>query len=261
MSGLAISNGVAEITYGARRVATTNGTLVCLLPTRQTFNRTVTFPDFAKDYYYHWEFDERYRSGDGSYAIGNSAQAFITAKPQEYSSKQTLMAIPAGADFFLGQVVIQRTGAPANTWMGGAINCLAQQGVWMPWRGSCVVEQMINMTRAIHVSIEGASLVLELEQSVGPAPGGYGSYGDSSPASVANKTGHTETYGSVAGMPVWTSTSAPYRSEDSATGSDWHTINWKSTQLGNTKSASVSDPTNYASTYSLNIRGRFGRRS
>jgi hypothetical protein len=95
--------GRIQFINDARVVATTDGTLVNVLPTVHTFSgQTLTFPDPPKDVCYFWAASNREVAGPPAQkGRGETCACFITALAQEYSNKTTLMAAPAGADFFI----------------------------------------------------------------------------------------------------------------------------------------------------------------
>jgi hypothetical protein len=273
--------GPFTVTKDGRVVFTSNGRLVNLLPTVVSFTgKELIFPDFDKDNLYAWTYGVAYVSGTSPsiYKKGESCQVYITAQAQEYSDKIVLADAPAGADFFLGQVRIDRTTAPASTWMGRTLGVLPIENQWMPFMGSCLLEADYGMCRAMHVYLDDVpssstyrKLVLEAQQSVSVPPGGYDtSFGDND--SLLNSgggglvNGGNTASGSRNGLPIFARSGAKsYGYDTNPNGS---------AQPGGTSSGptsvyrwdgsspcSRSDPTSYTSIYSIDITGQFGRRS
>lgn len=273
-----IDSGKFTIVNGSRTVTTTDGTLVCLLPTLYSWTvaggtqKTVTFPDPPSDYIYAWRgkddrgFNPAPDEPD-SHAQNNTAQVFFTRTPQEYESSQTLMAAPAGADIFIGLVRLSRTTSPSHTWYGRSLNVLQKESQWIPWQGSGLMEAAVDLARAMHLVIEGGNLVLVTEQSVGPACGGAAhEWGDYPASSIFTTTGDNEggnfVVGSTAGFVVWTSTSSPYRKSSNRTiDTDGNPADFTTHQIGGSDPVTTTDPTDYASVYTVEVKGYFGRRS
>lgn len=270
--GIDPDDGQFTVEYGSRMVQTTNGTLVCLLPTLHTFNdEIVTWPDPPKDYIYAWRgWDDRHPDITPSFDDHeqvNTAQIFFTRTPQEYESSQVLMAAPDGADFFVGWVRLSRTTDPTHQWYGRDVFPLQKEDVWIPWMGSGKMEAALGMVRAMHLVIEGGNLVLVAHQSVGPACGGavhqWGTY----PANTIFSTNGDHSGGNFVvnttpGIVVWTSTSSPYRKTSARVEStDGNPADFTTHQLGDSDPVTTTDPTDYESVYSVDVRGYFGRRS
>lgn len=262
MSGsFEISGGQIVITNGARTVATTGGTLVNLLPAAYDYSDTinVVFPDFDKDYWYHHWWASSYNVVDDEYALDEGAVTSVTAIPQEWSAATNLVAAPTGADFFAGMVKISRTGAP-DTWGGATIDVLPKQGQWLPFTGSVLCEAEVGMARAFSIYISGGYLVLHRQQSVSVAAGGWGSYGDASPVLIGSGAGVSHTYGTTKGIQIHnldTSDIATYYDSGDVPAPPKPV----SCAPGGANAASTTDTTNYQSTYSVEIVGKFGRRS
>lgn len=263
--------GQFTVKYGSRTVQTTGGTLVCLLPTLHSFaGRTVTFPDPPKDWIYAWRGRNDYGfnpspSEPDSYAQSQVAVTFFTRTPQEYESAQTLMAAPDGADFFVGFVKLTRTTAPSHTWSQRDLLPLQKEGQWIPWMGSGLMEAGVGLARAMHLVIEGGSLKLVAEQSVGPPTGGashtWGHY-PSIFVSGNDREGGIFEYDVAAGQIVWWSTDSPYgKSASRIVDTDFSPGQFITLQRTGSNPTSTTDPTNYQSIYSVDVKGYFGRRS
>ena len=253
-----VAAGRIEFINDTRTVTTTDGTLVCILPTVQSFTPTMTLPDVSKDICYLWT-TSLYSAGGGPLQEGETCCCMITALPQEYSSDTTLMAVPSGADFFIGRVKISRTTAPATTWMGRTLGVLPVQSQWMsiPGSFSALVESEINLSRGMHIFISGGNLILRVEQSVGPAPGGYGDFPGVSDGLNYNHDGSL-TYVTTAGTPVYTRHEKAY----GYGGSPGSIFSLPDTYKRTGSSpCSSNDIHSYQSIYSVEIEGRFGRRS
>jgi hypothetical protein len=239
-------------------ITTTDGTLVCLLPTVHGFSPTLSFADFNKDICYLWT-GSVVSVGGGSFNQGESCACFITALAEETVSDTVLMAVPAGADFFIGVVRINRTNAPDDNWMGRGLGVLPVENGWMsiPGSFSALMESEINVSRAMHIFIDGGNLVLRREQSVGPPPGGYGSFPTLSDGANYNHRG-SFTRVSTNGTPI------SLRASKSKGYSPGGTVlGGSSTDFQRTGGdpCATSDNTNYQSQYLVEIVGRFGRRS
>lgn len=271
LSGFGLSSGHFKVFRNSRTVLTTEGTLVNLLPTLQSFSGlTVDYPDPPKDYIYAWRGYQNYGfnpapSTPDSYAQSNTAQVFFTRTPQEWESAQTLMSAPDGADIFFGLLRITRTLDPTHTWYWQTLNTLQPSGVWIPWQGSGMMEVALGLSRALHLSIEGGSLKLVAQQSVGPAIGGavheWGDYPSIFVIGQDNEGGNFQT-GTTAGFVTWTSSSSPYRKSSSrVVNTDFSPGSFNTHRISGSDPCDTTDPTSYRSTYSVDVKGYFGRRS
>ncbi len=268
MSGsFGIESGQIVIRNGSRVVSTTNGTLVNLLPAANDYSSTinVVFPDFTKDYLYNWNWVNDYfanPNGANSVAEDNTCTTQVTVVPQEWSDTTVLAAAPSGADIFVAMVRLNRTVNPSHSWGGSAIGVLPPANVWLPFTGSVLVEAEVGMCRAFSLYLSGGNLVLHRQQSVGVPPGGWGTYGNSgfSFFAPADGTGGENVYGSAQGIPV-----VQIDQQDSA--ATIESVNLLTPQFktnhrrGGANACSVSLSTNFGSTYSVEITGKFGRRS
>jgi hypothetical protein len=276
IDGIIIDPATAKliIVDGARTVATTGGTLICVLQTEHVFSSVAAvFPDPPKSSAYDWTWSVQDNPFEtGQYGRGESCATFIVATPQEYSAKSVLMDAPAGADFFVGSIQLSRTTAPLSTWMGRTLDVLPAEARRIPFVGglSLLMEAEIGFARALHVYLddEPASttyrkLVLEVEQSVGPPVGGYTTvFGDGSSGppfggeggGIVN--GANTTTGPTNGIPVFVRQVKSYGYTDSTSSAIPTTYKWSG---GNP--CARDDTTQYLSQYTVDIRGRFGRRS
>lgn len=261
-----IQGGQIVIREGARVVATTNGTLVNLLPTEFTANIDVAFPDFQKSLIYHWRWFNDYNSLAEQVGQFNACASGVVAVPQEFAQASILAAAPAGADIFVARVRINRINHPSHDWIESPMTPLVIQNQWLPFSGSVLVEAEVGMARAFSLYISGGNLVLHRQQSVCVAPGGYGVYGGPIGWNVGDPDGERRGGEILArdeqGFLV-------YRIEEKfssrvISGGSFGFSAYQSHRIsgfGATDSCSMVDPTDYASTYRVNIVGKFGRRS
>lgn len=261
--------GRLTIEYDGRTVATTDGTLVCLLPTVEEFTKTLTFADPAKDiaYAYNARLENAFvLPATTNVRITEMCQSFFTRLPTESTVSQDVADAPAGADIFVGLVKLTRTTAPSHTWFDQTVNPLLKTGEWLPWNGSGLLEAAVGLARAMHLTIEDGKLRLKAQQSVMGMAGGYYTQPSINWGAANTTVNRPEIrYTTTRGMPVWTSTSSPYRKTAIDTGSpstnpagDPAPTDLRFTDAGG---CSKTDPTDYQSIYTVDIKGRFGRRS
>lgn len=268
------------ITNGDRTVATTNGTLLQFLTAEQVFTGSVSFPDATKNQLYSWEYFITRAPGD-NFRGDVSWFSAVGARPQEWSSTVVLGAAPAGADLFVGRIVLSRTSAPSHTWAGQTISPVMPTGVQIQLDGSMPIELAPGLARALTIDVVPnanpslpGQLVASLQHSVGPAAGGFGQTGTvpavapttSIPPNDVTRGRENITTSGVAALPVFWRLFAPYYNSGNVEGSGFQgqiavSTYVNSCRYGGARAAAYDDPTNYASTYSLTVRGRFGRRS
>jgi len=269
MKGFEFDPGASRISFinGTRTVASTDGTLVCFLPEADNFIDTISvvFPDVPTSIFYNHWWVSQYTTGD-VYIMDEGCVTGVVATPWEWEDTTVLAAAPDGADIFASKVRINRTGNP-STWGGATIDVLPKQNVWIPFTGSVLCEAELCMSRAFSLYIDGGDLVLHRQQSVGPPMGGYGAYGSSSPVGAGGGPGVTSTGGtnsalSEQGFLVYTIESksiASYPEDPFGLGNPPNKP--VANAYGGAQQCSISDPTNYQSTYTVDIIGKFGRRS
>lgn len=272
MSGFRKNGSRLEIIYGSRTVLRTDGTLLQFLTSSQSYSANLNWPDATKSELYQWEYGITRASG-GNFNATRFARSVVGARPQEWSNNVVLGAIPTGADCFFGRVILNRTIAPSHTWITQTITPMIPQNVAIeigPGSGSMIIEAAAGIIRSCTIDIVGSNLVARLEQSVGPAAGNFGQEGTNPPAVPASSippnnfvSGSENVAVSGAGLPVYWQDVAPYYVNDAlattnATAAVLHSWN---AQYGRSAQVSYSDPTDYASRYSLSLSGRFGRRS
>lgn len=257
------ADGRFTVEYGGRTVITTDGTLICLLSTEKTYSPTVTFAGGTKDFAYVNRWFQSTAPVD-QYHQESFGSTIFTRIPEETTQTTVLGAAPDGADIFVGQVRLNRTASPTHTWFNETVNTKPEVNVWIPWTGSGLIEAATGLARAMHLLIEGGNLVLKLQQSIATAAGGFGLRGDSIGRSPTGKLGLSVTFNSAPGFPVWTSASSPYTkqgSSDTTSSSALGAPLYNPYARTGSDPASTTDPTNYTSTYSVDVRGHFGRRS
>lgn len=261
--------GQLTFTYGDRVAATTEGTLVCLLPTMHEFSESLTFPDADKGWIYAWRGKQDYQFNPSSdpdeYGQQAIAQTFFTRLPEEYEDGIDLIDAPDGADFFIGLVRINRTISPSHQWFGKTLAPLQPTDVWIPWVGSGLMEVGVGIVRAMHLVIEGGKLRLIAQQTVGPPVGGashtWGHY-PSLWSIGSDREGGIFEHSGTPGPIAWTSTAEPYRRSSSRTiATDGLPTPYVIHQRTGSQPASTTDPTSYQSVYSVDVKGWFGRRS
>ena len=293
MSGFSVDVDGKKIsfTYDGRTVANTDDNLVNLLPDLYEDTVDAVFPDVPKGKMYVHAWDMVARSpttADGS----EWARAHVTALPQEWSTETNLVAIPADVDFFAGRVRLNRIVSPSHPWLQGLSNLppMVKTNVWIPLTGSFLLEQSVGFVRALSIYVAGGYLKLHQQQSVGPAPGGWGpwgAYGEITefsadtlssmfPAHIGG--GSTVVSSGGQGWPLWYGGDvAPYYRSDNYTAGSGYFIavdgyyrqnnnfpgymRYDALPIYDPYKASTTDPTNMSSTWQVEISGRFGRRS
>lgn len=254
---------------GEREVISNAGKLVNFLPAEHNYVATinVAFPDFTKDYLYNWNWlNDFFFSplGDDKLAQDNACTTHITVVPQEWSQETVLAPAPPGADFFAASVRINRTAAPSHSWGGSPISVLPVVNAWIPFSGSVLVEAEIGMARAFSLYLSGGNLMLHRQQSVGVPPGGWGVYGDPQGWGSGGDgvtSGGENVYGTSQGIPV-VQRDIRNSPPDIYEPPGFFTPAVKSNhRRGGAAACATSDITNFASTYQVEVIGRFGRRS
>jgi hypothetical protein len=278
--------GEMTIVKGGRTVLTTAGRLVPGLPSGYDYvaTATLTFPDFSKDWLYSWRWRSQYVRGSSGqqYKLDEAGYSFVSVPPQETSSSTTLQAAPSSfVNLFMPLIRINRTTAPSHTWFGNTIAVKPPSNVWIPYTGSVLLEEQPGMARAFTLRISGGNLVMEQQQSVSGGPGfnaaaGYNGTSTTMPYGQIN-TGTTSSggddaaggewaYGSAVGLAVYSNASVtpmqiavdytPFAQDPTLP------MNARRT-TGNAyvgaAPASITDPTNYHSIYSIEIAGKYSR--
>lgn len=266
MSRLTIIGGQLKLVDGGRSVLTTDGLLVNLLPPENDYNETidVAFPDFTKDYCYNWWWTV---SGPvvSKYNYDNGCRTQYTIPKQDWSNVTTLFRAPTGANIFVAMIRINRILAPTHNWAGNPVQVLPETNAWLPFTGSVLVEAEIGMARAFSLYITGGNLVLHQQQSISVPPGGYGYYGDpASPGPPSSlRRGGEWVYSSKQGIPVYPidiQDSSPTQEENGGLSPK---MTHRRGQGGGACATALpaSLIPKYASTYRVEITGKFGRRA
>jgi hypothetical protein len=257
------------------------GTLIGLLPTEFTLtDQDAVFPDATKDRMFVHQWSLQY-AAENWYAT-ETGLCLVTALPQEWSLTTVLGDAPDGTDIFTAQVRLTQTVAPSHNWLGIPIAKLVPEGVWISLTGSLSLEANFGMCRAMSIYIDNdpmsatyRKLVLFQQQSVATAPGGYGLHGGtpggepgavgSPPAPGQNfQTGGETLYNSAPGWPVYQGPNSAPQYKNRGAPADTGPFSADVSQLyrkSGSQPPSISDPTNYSSTWSFDLRGQFGRRS
>lgn len=273
MSGFDIIDNRMVITYGGRTVSSTDGTLLQFLSSEVEYTFNLSFPDANKGQIYLFGGSIQRAPGDNFFGI-RRAQSMVGALPQEWSNTATIAAKVAGADLFVGRFSATRTVSPTHTWMTQTITPLIPTGQFVQINGgSAIVEAAAGICRSITFDVDASNLIVKQQQSVGPVAGGFGSSGvpiaiPSTSIPPNNITSGFENIGvSGEAFPVWWSSSAPYYIDEGVP-SVGGTPPGRTSQVfannaryGNPNAVPYLDPTDYTSTYSFTLRGRYGRRS
>ncbi|KKB09414.1 hypothetical protein [Devosia chinhatensis] len=272
MSGLELFDGDTKIriTYGARTVFTTDGTLINLLPQSMDISETfnVVFPDFSKDYVYNWRHVFSYSSLANAVGYQSGCATALTIPKQDFAQETTIVAAPADADIFVGRIQLTRTSAPSNQWNGENIDPLQPMGVSIPFiSGSLLMEAKFGMARACSIYVSGGALKLHRQQSVSEPPSGWGIYGtEFIYTAAASGSGGENVNGGTPGMPVLqidSRVSAPYQ-ETAGLFADQYSERSRRGYTGvGANVCTIPNPAsyNYGSTYQAVLTGSFGRRS
>lgn len=272
MSGsFGFEGGQLVIRKDARVVLSTQGTLMQFLTNNVSFSANLVFPDVTKVEIYAWSWQVTYSLSapvDQRYSYGATGQSLVGARPQEWTNTVVLGSVPSGADDFMGRASFNRTVSPSHDWWGNPINPLIPSNVPVQIAGSFLLEQQFGFARAATIMIVGGNLVAFLQQSVGPGAGNFISWGegDSVPTGQSSVGGENTSAGGRS-IPVFANTSSPQvRTVSGATGSPNVGPGNAQTAVrqvrnGGSNEATYNDPTNYGSTYALNVSLRWGRRS
>jgi len=264
--------GELVVRQGSRITMTTAGQMVQFLTTEQTYTASLAFPDVTKGELYGVQYDVDYSAGVGyGYDVQNVSA--VGALPQEWSNTLTLGAVPSGADIFIGRATLTRTVSPTHNWLYGPINPRIPTGVAIQITGTFTLEEELGFGRQMSVYIaDGSStrpgtpgnLSVHMNQSVGPACGGAGDWGKALTPNESAIGGRNE-FPSGGGILVYQNASSPYTKRINGSTSSFfagpnNLIDRVSSMYnGQSNQAVYSDPTNYASTYSLTVQGRYGR--
>lgn len=254
--------GRLSFVNGTDLITSSDGTLVNVLTSSHSFSVTASLADLSKDICYYWSAVVKSAGGGGNQQA-QACTCYITAVPQEYSNTTTLMAVPAGADFVIGRIRLNRTTSPASNWMGRALAMLPASNQWMSIFGSfgCLLEADVGLSRSLSVYIDGSNnLVLEKKQSVGAAAGGYATFTTESDGTNYWNEGSFEK-DTTAGIPVSYRDSKGSSFASGGSMLTGPTSGAKTFKRTGSSPCAKNDNTNYATAYSVEIEVRFGRRS
>lgn len=191
--------------------------------------QTIAFPDGVKG--------NAYSYGRGTYEgnLSTGCASYITIGPQEWSQDTVIGTVPAGTDILLVFVKLTRTVAPSQI-LSKTIPVCIEQGKWVNATGGIVLEALAPLVRILQFFIDGTDVVMRQKQSVqnnsytfwrtdnNPALSGW-TYGG-----TAGKKGHI-VYGPVETKGPSIDPSLALRARGTAT------------------QCSLTDPTDYGSTY------------
>ncbi len=250
-----------------------SGKLINNLPTPYTLSSyNVVFPDFTKDVTYKHTWSSHSNVGPGTWDLNEFCSVGISIPGQEYNNITDLTTAPADANLFTYRIRLNRTVAPSHNWINAPVSKMVVENQWIPCTGSILVEAALGMSRALSIYIDldtGSShfgkLVIHKQQSIANGPGGYGSIGSGEniqvPAS-GDATGGEVVYTTAAGVPVYNPTGSPYiksRYELYDPFVPVAPINPQLLRRGGAQQCTITDVTNYGSTWQIDVVGRFGR--
>jgi hypothetical protein len=255
--------GELLITFDGRDVLHTNGTLISLQSGLKTYSQSMSFVDGTKDWAYVNQWYQSTAPVD-QYHQESLGQTIFTRLPQEITTSVDLDNVPTGADIFVGQVKLTRTTSPSHPWFGETLVCKPGEGHWLTWSGSSLIESATGITRLLHMYPESGKLKLKAQQSIGSPMGGYGNRGNAIGRSPVGRLGISTTMLSAQGFPAWSSSAVPYSrasAQDSTSSSPLGAPLYNPHARTGSTPATTVDPTNFTSTYTVDVRGYFGRRS
>jgi hypothetical protein len=292
--GLDISGGNIVVTTAGRKVIDTAGHYVMGLPSSiQSITKAITYPDPPKAYWYNWRWYTFDQGGGGtSWYLWNAGALWVSLLPQEWQQDTVVCPAATVADGtplgFLGKVRLNRTKAPSHNVNTAALSMRVPTNVWIPNSGSMLLEYVeFGVARTLTLMISGGNLILRQRQSivaafVTGADGGYGTYGDSGSGTIPSGTGQQggawwslsytknsdgsrNTGAAYLGIPVFHDASRDNLHALSETTTPTNnpgvlqTCNPFSFAEGSTYINAFQDPTDYSSTYTVDIEGEFVR--
>lgn len=252
-----------------------SGKLINNLPTPKVLtDYNVVFPDFTKDTTYKHIWDSHSNVGPGTWDLNEACSVGISIPPQEYNNIVDLETAPDGANLFEFLIRLTRTVNPSHNWISSPISKMVVEDKWIPCTGSMILEAHVGMTRSLSFYIDEdplsshfGKLVRHIQQSVATAPGGYGTMGAGENVQVAasgDSNGGEFVYGTSAGVPVYYPSGSPsvksrYELYDPFV--PVAPINPQLLRKGGAQQCTISDPTNYSSTWQVDLIGRYGRQA
>lgn len=263
-----------------RIVFDTTGELINVSNAEYINSFSAVFPDAQKNAIRLWSYSVEYRAlVTPPYLWECYGMAAVGAQNQEWSNIIDLGPAPSGANMFLGKAQITRTVSPTTTWAGTPLDAPPFNGQWVPINGSMILEQALGISRAMSIYIADGSptkpgtignLVAFLQHSVSNRMGGYRQWGTQLvPANTTTSGGENQWTGpNTTGFSVYfppTDGSSPAAKSSAATTSNFTggtnsvAAGYRRHRWDGTDPPVYSDPTNYSSTYSVNLSGRFAR--
>lgn len=129
--------------------------------------QTLSFPDLLKGDVYG------YARGTIGVSLQCSCASYIALKPQEWGPEEvnplpatTLGTVPAGTDILLVYARVTRTSAPSQI-KGQNVPVLPREGEWVFCPGGCLpLEYTAPLARMMEVRLEGTTITLRRKQSV-----------------------------------------------------------------------------------------------
>ncbi|UYN98350.1 MAG: hypothetical protein KIT02_10265 [Devosia sp.] len=265
--GYQIGGGEMRVWDDGRNAMISAGAMLGFLPSEESYSFNAAFPDVPKGRIDLWDWECDFNSlapEDQRYLWGTTGIAAVGARPQEWVDTITLTAAPSGANLFFGRVRVNRSSGPSHSWLGQTLSAAPFANLWVPAGGSMELEAATGFSRGLSIYITGGNLVARLDQSVSGQCGGFRSWGDSNPQSLADSKGGQNRYGGSGStaQPVWFPTSSPGRKVSSGTtgilvgpgAPQYQRHKWDGTDP-----PTYSDPTDYSATYAVEVVGRFGR--
>ena len=259
------------IKHDGRTTFTTDGRLVNFLPTESVYTFNASFPDAvkAKAGFWYWSIQWSPPGAPSAYGWHSLGMAGVAAAKQKWTNIIVLGDAPPGANLFLGRARLTRTVSPNTTWMGQTVTPPDFAGRWIPVAGSMLLEQAVGFARAISIYVANGTpgregpvgkLVAYLDHTVSGNCGGYRAWGD--PVYTTGRGGENAWFGGGAsGQLIWTpSALGPSKKQSSGVASGSIFLTQPDRHKWNGSDPPVyDDPSNYASTYSIELAGRFGR--
>lgn len=190
---------------------------------------TVSYPDVAKGNAYGY-------NRRTSTIVLEACTSWVTMIPSSWDSGLSLVAtVPGGANYFEARMSLARTSNPSN-YMGEPVPKVFPEGGWVTLNGrGAVIERIGNMVRTFRFERVGNGIYLRRKQSV------FNNNGNPTAPWASGNDPHTPGF-TWGGSPI---------------GWICHTIEEKilasssnNRRRGDSGACSLSDPTNYASSWS-----------
>jgi len=278
--GVAFDGGDLAINYGGVQVVSTAGRMVAGLPDADDYAATITltFADFDKNWLYNFRWAYLCTNNLGpTWNATLIGQAYQGAKPGTDATTTVLAAAPAGANFVIGHVRLNRTTDPATTWLAQTIGVKLPVNKWLPLFGSLLLEEQVGMARAASIYVDGGNLVLHQQQSVSVPPFWSGTSGSSPNKTMRYGAGglsSTPIVGQTTSAGEWAVQSQANGAylpiyhlnggvglSGTVTGTSVDTSLERTTANGfvGSNAQSVTDTTDHSSVYSLELKLKFCR--